>query len=69
VLVIYSKPPLSLEGQADSLNVERWMQHHDARNRSPHTYDPEVAESVLLAAHVFVADAQHLLEALEARND
>jgi nucleotidyltransferase substrate binding protein (TIGR01987 family) len=51
------------------LDVEAWMRHHDARNRTSHTYDPEVAESVYAAAHAFVGDARGLLGALEARND
>lgn len=50
-------------------DVERWMRHHDARNRTSHTYDPEIAESVYLAAHDFAPDAKAFLEALTARND
>ncbi len=50
-------------------DVERWMEHHDARNESSHTYDPEVAEHVYIAAHAFAHDSQMLLRALEARND
>ena len=51
------------------VDVEGWMRHHDARNRTSHTYEPAVAESVYAAAHPFARDAQMLLEALEARND
>ncbi len=51
------------------VDVDEWMRHHDARNRTSHTYDPAVAESVYLAAHAFARDAQRLLGALEARND
>lgn len=51
------------------LDVDDWMRHDDARNRTSHTYDPAVAESVHAAAHEFARDAQRLLEALEARND
>ena len=50
-------------------DVEKWMRHHDARNRTSHTYEPDVAAGVYQAAHGFAADAQGLLEALEARND
>lgn len=50
-------------------DVDQWMRHHDARNRTSHTYDPAVAESVYAASHEFARDAQRLLEALEARND
>lgn len=51
------------------VDVEAWMRHHDARNRTSHTYDPAVAESVYGAAHSFARDANKLLLALEARND
>lgn len=50
-------------------DVEQWMRHNDARNKTSHTYQPEVAESVYAAAHDFAVDAQRLLKALEARND
>ncbi len=51
------------------VDVEQWMRHHDARNRTSHTYDPAIAEVVYQAAHEFAHDARHLLEALVARND
>lgn len=50
-------------------DVERWMRHHDARNQTSHTYDPEIADRVYLAARDFAGDARGLLHALEARND
>jgi nucleotidyltransferase substrate binding protein (TIGR01987 family) len=50
-------------------DVEQWMRHHDARNKTAHTYQPGIAESVYGAAHDFALDAQRLLKALEARND
>lgn len=50
-------------------DIEQWMRHHDARNRTSHAYDAEVAESIYQAAHAFAGDAVRLLEALEARND
>lgn len=51
------------------VDVDDWMRHHDARNQTAHTYNPEIAETVYLATHDFARDAQRLLEALEARND
>ena len=51
------------------VDVDQWMRHHEARNQTAHTYDPEIAEMVYGAAHDFSRDAQSLLEALEARND
>jgi nucleotidyltransferase substrate binding protein (TIGR01987 family) len=51
------------------VDVEEWMRHHEARNETSHTYDPEIAEKVYTAAHNFARDAKRLLNALEARND
>lgn len=50
-------------------NVDRWMEYHDARNETVHTYDEAVAEAVFTSAQEFLADSERLLEALEARND
>ena len=50
-------------------DVDRWMEYHDARNETAHTYDESTAEDVFETAHQFLADAQELLKALEARND
>ncbi len=50
-------------------DVDRWMQYHDARNDTSHTYDPAIAERVYRAAHDFAHDATRLLTALNARND
>lgn len=50
-------------------DVDAWMKHHDARNLTSHTYDPEVAEKVFRAAHDFAHDAKRLLTALEGRSE
>jgi len=50
-------------------DVDRWMEYHDARNETAHTYDESTAEDVFDTAQQFLADAQKLLKALEARND
>jgi len=50
-------------------DVDRWMEYHDARNETAHTYDESTAEDVFETANEFLADAQKLLHALEARND
>jgi len=50
-------------------DVDRWMEYHDARNETAHTYDESTAEDVFDTANQFLADAQKLLQALEARND
>ncbi|MCS7091575.1 MAG: nucleotidyltransferase substrate binding protein [Verrucomicrobiota bacterium] len=50
-------------------DVDKWMHYHFARNETSHTYDPATAERVYSAALDFAHDAEHLLKALEARND
>lgn len=48
---------------------ERWMDYHNARNSTSHTYNEEAAENVFKEATEFVHDAKHFLRMLEARND
>jgi nucleotidyltransferase substrate binding protein (TIGR01987 family) len=50
-------------------DVEQWMRYHTARNKTSHTYEPAVAESVYQVTNRFLHDAELLLEALAARND
>jgi len=50
-------------------DVDQWMEYHDARNETSHTYDEGTAEDVFATARKFYANAERLLEALEARND
>ena len=50
-------------------DVDQWMEYHDARNETSHTYDEAAAEDVSATAREFLTDAQKLLQALEARND
>jgi len=50
-------------------DVNQWMEYHDARNETSHTYDEDTAEDVFETARAFIDDAQKLLKALEARND
>ena len=50
-------------------DVEQWMRHHDARNQTAHTYEPQIAEEVYASTHDFAKDAAKFLQALEARND
>jgi nucleotidyltransferase substrate binding protein (TIGR01987 family) len=59
---------LSAEHQLLS-DVNRWMEYHDARNETAHTYDENTAEDVFGTAQKFLSDARGLLKALEARND
>ena len=50
-------------------DVDRWMEYHDARNETAHTYDENTAADVFETAHRFLADAQGLLQALGAHNE
>lgn len=50
-------------------DVDQWMEYHDARNETSHTYDEDTAEDVFATAREFLPDAEKLLQALEARND
>ncbi len=51
------------------LDVNLWVQHHEARNATSHIYNEEKALLVYRATREVAHDAQLLLEALEARND
>ena len=50
-------------------DVDKWMEYHEARNETAHTYDENTAEEVFETAREFIADAEKLLKALEERND
>ena len=50
-------------------DVDRWMQHHEARNLTSHVYDARQAAMAYRATTEFVHDARDVLAALEARND
>ena len=50
-------------------DVNGWIEYHEARNETAHTYDSEKADEIFRIARRFYADAKSLLEALETRND
>ena len=50
-------------------DVDRWMEYHEARNRTSHTYDEDTAQSVFEEATEFVHDAKRLLRTLEGDSD
>ena len=50
------------------MDVERWMEYHEARNLTAHTYNTARAEEVLAVVRKFSEDARRLLAALESRN-
>lgn len=49
--------------------VDLWIRHHEARNRTSHIYNQEMAALVYKATVDFAHDARRLLDTLEARND
>lgn len=58
---------LSAENRLIS-DVEQWMEYHDARNETAHTYNEDTADDVFETSRIFLADAKKLLEALKERN-
>lgn len=50
-------------------DVDTWMEYHDARNETSHTYDSDKAEEIFNIASNFYNDAKALLEVLEKKND
>lgn len=50
-------------------DVDKWMEYHEARNETSHTYDESTAQEVLETAREFITDAEKLLKALEDSND
>lgn len=50
-------------------DVEAWIEYHEARNETAHTYNESTSEDVYAAAVQFINDAKDLLEVLKAKND
>ena len=50
-------------------DIDRWMDYHEARNRTSHTYRETTANEVYAVISGFLADARLLLAKLEARDD
>jgi nucleotidyltransferase substrate binding protein (TIGR01987 family) len=50
-------------------NVEKWFVYHEARNKTSHIYDEEVADAICKIAIEFGNDAQRLIQNLEKQND
>ena len=50
-------------------DVERWMDYHNRRNQTSHTYDEDTAQSVFKDATEFVHDAKQFFFTLETHND
>ena len=58
---------LSAENRLIS-DVDQWMEYHDARNETAHTYNEDTADDVFETSRIFLSDAKKLLEALKERN-
>jgi nucleotidyltransferase substrate binding protein (TIGR01987 family) len=50
-------------------DVDQWMEYHDARNETSHTYDQDTADDIFQVAQTFFSDAFELLQILEEKND
>ncbi|MCD6197533.1 MAG: nucleotidyltransferase substrate binding protein [Deltaproteobacteria bacterium] len=50
-------------------DVDQWMEYHDARNETSHTYDQDTADDIFQVAQTFFSDALELLQILEEKND
>lgn len=50
-------------------DVQQWMDYHDERNQTSHTYNEETAQGVFEEAIEFAHDARQLLRTLEEHND
>ncbi|MBN1962064.1 MAG: nucleotidyltransferase substrate binding protein [Deltaproteobacteria bacterium] len=50
-------------------DVDTWMDYHQARNETVHTYDSFVAQAVIDTAKEFINDVRLLLERIKASND
>ena len=51
------------------LDVDQWMEYHEARNETSHTYDQNTAEEIFLVARTFISDSEKFLRTLEEKND
>jgi nucleotidyltransferase substrate binding protein (TIGR01987 family) len=49
-------------------DVAQWMEYHDARNETTHTYDQDTADEIFQVAQTFASDARALLRVLEEKN-
>lgn len=50
-------------------DVDNWMEYHEARNETSHTYDNDKAEDVFEVAKNFSKDAKQLLLIIGEKND
>ena len=51
------------------LDVDNWMEYHEARNKTSHTYDEGTAEDVYEVAKAFLPSAEKFLNNIASHND
>ena len=58
-------------GAANKLiaDVDQWMEYHNARNETSHTYDQDSADEIFQVAKTFFPAAKKFLDMLEEKND
>ncbi|MBI5700226.1 nucleotidyltransferase substrate binding protein [Candidatus Saganbacteria bacterium] len=50
-------------------DVDKWMEYHDMRNETAHTYDKTTAKEVFESAVKFLKDAEEFLSNIIKQND
>lgn len=50
-------------------DISKWIDFHQARNKTSHIYDEDVAEKVYVITKEFLPEAKVLLQRIEAKND
>jgi nucleotidyltransferase substrate binding protein (TIGR01987 family) len=50
-------------------DVDQWMEYHEARNETSHTYDQDAADEIFQVAKTFFSDAQKFTKSIEEKND
>ena len=51
------------------LDVDQWMEYHDARNETSHSYDQDAADEIFQVSKNFFPDSMKFLQAIEEKND
>lgn len=50
-------------------NIEKWFVYHEARNRTSHTYENNIADEVFNLTNSFQKDARIFFDSLKHKND
>ena len=59
-----------IEGKHGSIDdVEQWWSFHEARNKTSHVYQEQVAKDVTMIASSFIVPFSVLIATLEAQSD